>query len=41
MLYDFAVTDGTLPWQITVHFDKFPVNKLMKFPTKLVALIGH
>jgi len=34
VLYDFAVTDGTLPWQITVHFDKFPVNKLMKFPTK-------
>nr|CAG4650398.1 EOG090X0BB3 [Sida crystallina] len=34
LLYDLNVTDQTLPWQIVVHFDKFPENKLMKFPTK-------
>ena len=37
LLYDLNVTDQLLPWQITVHFENFPANKVMKFPTKDVV----
>lgn len=34
LLYDLHVMDQSLPWQITIHFERFPENKLMKFPAK-------
>lgn len=34
VLYDLMVNDSSLPWQINVHFDKFPVDILFKFPNK-------
>ncbi len=34
LLYDLFVTNSELPWQITVHFDKYPDNKLLKCPSK-------
>lgn len=34
LLYDLFVTDSALPWQITVHFDKFPEKVLLKCPSK-------
>nr|CAG4643425.1 EOG090X0BB3 [Ilyocryptus agilis] len=37
LLYDLFVSDMTLPWQVTVHFDKYPENKIMKCPTKDVV----
>ena len=34
LLYDLMVSNRELPWQITVHFDKYPDNKLLKCPDK-------
>lgn len=34
LLYDMFVTNSELPWQITVHFDKYPDNKILKCPSK-------
>ena len=34
LLYDLFVTNSELPWQITVHFDKYPDNKILKCPSK-------
>jgi len=34
LLYDLLVANNELPWQITVHFDKYPDNKLLKCPNK-------
>jgi len=34
LLCDLLVSNNELPWQITVHFDKYPDNKLLKCPNK-------
>jgi len=34
LLYDLLVSNNELPWQITVHFDKYPDTKLLKCPNK-------
>lgn len=34
------VTDSSLPWQITVHFEKYPENKLMRCPSKYSMLFA-
>nr|SVE84446.1 EOG090X0BB3 [Daphnia pulex] len=37
LLYDLFVSNSELPWQITVHFDKYPDNKILKCPSKEVV----
>nr|CAG4651238.1 EOG090X0BB3 [Simocephalus serrulatus]SVE94433.1 EOG090X0BB3 [Simocephalus serrulatus] len=37
LLYDLFVTNSELPWQITVHFDKYPDNKILKCSSKDVV----
>jgi len=37
LLCDLLVSNNELPWQITVHFDKYPDNKLLKCPNKDVV----
>ncbi|KAG5680316.1 hypothetical protein PVAND_009828 [Polypedilum vanderplanki] len=34
VIYDLLVSDNSLPWQINVHFNKFPEDILFKFPNK-------
>ncbi|KAI5710991.1 hypothetical protein M8J76_014510 [Diaphorina citri] len=34
LLYDLHVTDNQLPWNITVHFDKFPANEILHCPSR-------
>ena len=34
VIYDLLVGDNSLPWQINVHFNKFPDDVLFKFPNK-------
>lgn len=34
LLFDLLVTDDVLPWQVTVHFKKYPEDVLFKCPNK-------
>ena len=34
VLYDLIVSENILPWQVNVHFNKFPEEYLFKFPNK-------
>jgi hypothetical protein len=37
VLFDMYASDSQLPWNITVHFDKFPEEELLHCPCRYVV----